>query len=91
MSKTHKNIVKPQIPFNDLPKIEQEIIRVAASYLVKKMGIDIPGETAVESAIELFEKGLIRIIDDKENRQFLFEIFDFDKGVYVPIRGPSQH
>ena len=91
MSKTHKNIVKPQIPFNDLPKREQEILRAVASDLVKRMGIDIPEVNAVESTIELFEEGLIRIIDDEENERFLFEIFDFDKGVYVPIRGPSQH
>ena len=90
-SYTHPNIKKPSVPFCDLGKVEQNIIRTLAKALIEKTPGVLHKGTTVEAAIELLNKGILRIIEDGVNKSYSFLLFDFDKGKYVPLCLPIIH
>ena len=90
-SYTHPNIIVPSIPFCGLDKEAQRIVRGLAKILVEKTPGILHGENTVEAAIELLDRGLLRIFEDRENKKIGFLFFDFDKGKYSPLRLPFIH
>lgn len=93
MSKLHKNIEKPEVPFSALPKKLQETVRAMAKVLVDEkweiLALNEDISDPVESTIELIEVGLIRIVEYEDG--IGFDIFDFEKGEYKPIPMGSRH
>lgn len=87
----HPNIILPSVPFCDLDKEAQRIIRGLAKQLIEKTpGVQDKAKT-VKSAIELLDRGILRIFQDRADKSYGFLIFDFDKEKYTPLCLPFIH
>lgn len=90
-SPLHPNIVKPTIKFCDLEDEQQALITALAKTLAEQIPAGMPEEEQLKATIELFEKGILRIVSIEETQEFSFQLFDFDKGEYIPIKPPTKH